>query len=243
MSEKRSYRACLFDMDGLLIDSEEVYTETTNQILARYGKGPLILPVKVQMMGRPGHEAARVVIEWSGIPMTPQQFVDEQQVIRAKYWKNVKLMPGVESLITNLENRNIPIGLATSSNTENFRMKTEYLQHLFRCFGSRIITGDDKRIPEGRGKPYPDIWLQTLNLINEQLQANGLEPVKPEECLAFEDSIPGVKSAKAAGMHVIWVPAEAVLRFAKDEIPELLDEQCEILNSLEAFEFGKYFQS
>ena len=54
MSKPPKVRACLFDMDGLLIDSERIYTEVTNKFLALHGKGPLPAEIKAQLMGRPG---------------------------------------------------------------------------------------------------------------------------------------------------------------------------------------------
>lgn len=232
--------ACLFDMDGLLVDSETIYTKTTNLILDRYGKDPLPISVKAQMMGRPGSAAAKVVIDWSNIPMTPQQFVDEQQVIRAKFWSSLKPMPGAESLINNLSNHGIDIGLATSSNTANYNMKTAHLKHIFEKFGKNVITGDNPSIAPGRGKPFPDIWLKVLNLINESRKQRGLKALTPSQCIAFEDSIPGVKSAKAAGMHVIWVPDAAIKNLVGDQLNEIVDSQCETLPSLSEFDINKY---
>lgn len=54
----KKIRACLFDMDGLLINSEEIYTEVTNQVLAEHGKGKLPWEIKVQLQGRPGPDVS-----------------------------------------------------------------------------------------------------------------------------------------------------------------------------------------
>ena len=67
------------------------------------------------------------------------------------------------------------------------------------------MLGDDPRIPKGRGKPAPDIWLLALKTINDSLP-DGSPEIKPEECLVFEDSVPGVESGRRAGMRVVWVP-------------------------------------
>ncbi|EPX74733.1 haloacid dehalogenase-like hydrolase [Schizosaccharomyces octosporus yFS286] len=239
-AQNHLYKACLFDMDGLLVDSETVYTKTTNFMLERYNKGPLPLTIKAQMMGRPGDKAAEVVINWSKIPMTIQEFVDEQQVIRAKFWSSMSLMPGAESLLEHLYTNHIDIALATSSNVANYQMKTNHLRHAFDKFGENVITGDDPRIPPGRGKPHPDIWLQALNLINQNREKQSLPPLSPKDCIAFEDSVPGVKSAKAAGMHVIWVPDAAILNLFHDQLKDLVDDQCELLMNLEEFQPKKY---
>ncbi|EPY50853.1 haloacid dehalogenase-like hydrolase [Schizosaccharomyces cryophilus OY26] len=239
-AQNRMYKACLFDMDGLLVDSETILTKTTNHLLERYGKGPLPLSIKAQMMGRPGEKAAEVVINWSKIPMTNQEFVDEQQVIRAKFWPSMTLLPGAEALLQFLNTKNIDMALATSSNTANYQMKTNHLRHAFDKFGDNVITGDDPRIPPNRGKPHPDIWLQALNLINQNRRKRNLPALSPSDCIAFEDSVPGVKSAKAAGMHVIWVPDTAILNLFRDQLKELVDDQCEFLMSLEDFQPEKF---
>lgn len=88
-------------------------------------------------------------------------------------------------------------------------MKTENLKDLFSVFTPpRTILGDDPRIPAGRGKPLPDIYLVALEAVNEGIRAqgNGEPDVKPEECLVFEDSVPGVEAGRRAGMQVVWCP-------------------------------------
>lgn len=71
------------------------------------------------------------------------------------------------------------------------------------------MLGDDIRIPAGRGKPFPDIYLLALQTVNASLE-EGEEEIKPEECLVFEDSVPGVESGRRAGMRVVWVPHEGL---------------------------------
>ena len=113
---------------------------------------------------------------------------------------------------------------------------------LFEVFApERRLLGDDPRIPKGRGKPAPDIYLQALKTINEGIAKRRLEagrtgatgigegvrgsergsrhypdhhlrPVLPEECLVFEDSVPGVEAGRRAGMQVVWCPHPGLLR-------------------------------
>ncbi len=74
------------------------------------------------------------------------------------------------------------------------------------------ILGDDPRIPPGRGKPAPDIFLLALKSINDSLVSRGEPEIKPEECLVFEDSVPGVEAGLRAGMQVVWCPHPGLLR-------------------------------
>ncbi|EEB09089.1 haloacid dehalogenase-like hydrolase [Schizosaccharomyces japonicus yFS275] len=204
-------KACLFDMDGLLIDSEAVYTESTNIILKRYNKGPFSMKVKAQMMGRPGPSAARLFLDWSGIPMEPTEYLMEQRVVQREMWSRVQPLPGALELLKSLEQLDVPAAVATSSDTHNFQLKTAHLPHLFTWFKGKIIRGDDPRLGPGRGKPAPDIWFEALKMINEEQMASGKPEIKPEECLVFEDSLMGVQSALAANMKVVWVPDPLIL--------------------------------
>jgi len=128
---------------------------------------------------------------------------------RTRYW-DLKKKSAAANGTSNGNSSPLPsrvhIALATSSHEVNFLLKTNHLTELFSVFeGHRRVLGDDKRIPAGRGKPLPDIFLLALRTINESLPA-GEEPIKPEECLVFEDSVPGVEAGRRAGMRVVWCP-------------------------------------
>ena len=93
------------------------------------------------------------------------------------------------------------------------------------------MLGDDERIPQGRGKPAPDIYLVALETINEGIRrANSSssdserqeQEVRPDECLVFEDSVPGVESGRRAGMQVVWCPHPGLLNEYKGREKEVL---------------------
>jgi pseudouridine-5'-monophosphatase len=130
---------------------------------------------------------------------------------------------------------------------------------------SQQVLGDDPRIPVGRGKPAPDIYLVALETINENLRKEGKQEIKPEECLVFEDSVPGVESGRRAGCQVVWVPHVGLLKEYKGREEEVLagrtgeverhgsvpaggfgetgkegDGWGELRTSLEGFDYGRY---
>lgn len=115
------------------------------------------------------------------------------------------------------------LALATSSHAINFKLKTAHLQPLFSYFpeANRVL-GDDKRIPKGRGKPAPDIYLIALKTINDDLKAKGEKEITPAECLVFEDSVPGVEAGRRAGMRVIWCPHPELLKIYRGREAEVL---------------------
>lgn len=121
--------------------------------------------------------------------------------------------------------KRVSMALCTSSHKGNFDIKTTNLKDMFTVFSPHCrVLGDDPRIPKGRGKPLPDIWLLALKCLNEELQAEdeNAREITPEECLVFEDSVPGVESGRRAGMRVIWVPHPGLLEVYKDRVDEVL---------------------
>lgn len=157
-----------------------------------------------------------ILHEWAQLPVPQDVYYAEVKELQKKHFPDSKPLPGVEKLLGDLATANVQgkeggnskvhIALATSSHEANFKMKTGHLQELFTVFAShRRVLGDDKRILEGRGKPSPDIYLLALQTINSSLEP-GEEEVRPEECLVFEDSVPGVEAGRRAGMRVIWCP-------------------------------------
>lgn len=118
--------------------------------------------------------------------------------------------------------------------------------------------GDDVRIAKGRGKPSPDIYLLALKCVNETL-AEGETPITPEECLVFEDSVPGVEAGRRAGMRVVWCPhPELYTEFSEKEkevlagrtgeagdvdmhlVGEVGDGWADYVDTLEEFDYGRY---
>lgn len=146
------------------------------------------------------------------------------------HFPECKPLPGVEHLLVTLKSANntngdkIHIALATSSEKRNFDLKTSLSEtkEIFSVFEQkRRIMGDDPRIEKGKGKPSPDIFLLALKAINDTLP-EGETKIEPEECLVFEDSIPGVEAGRRAKMRVVWVPhAELAAQFVGKE-PEVL---------------------
>lgn len=238
-----STRACIFDMDGLLIDSEDAYTRVTNTILRENGRPDLPWSIKAQLQGRPGPSAGRIFQAWAKLDISNEHFMTRQKELQKEEFKHCKPLAGVETLLARLsvahtsmdaksraqspggDRRAIRLALATSSHGKNYDLKTANMTKLFSVFPkNQKIVGDDERIPKGRGKPLPDIYLLALQTINDQLAAedSSESPILPEECLVFEDSVPGVESGRRAGMRVVWVPHPGLLNIYKERVDEVL---------------------
>ncbi|MCJ1351223.1 MAG: Pseudouridine-5'-phosphatase [Icmadophila ericetorum] len=224
-------------MDGLLLDTEDIYTECTNIMLKKFGKPTLPWKIKAQLQGRPGPEAAKIFHAWAHLPIDPADYTIHLAKLQAQKFPACRPLPGVPQLLSHLADprTRMHIALATSSHAINYKIKTAHQQDLFQVFPpSQVVLGDDPRIPKGKGKPAPDIYLLALETINAAIRArnakiNGVgafeREIAPEECLVFEDSVPGVEAGRRAGMRVVWVPHKMLLK-------EYLGREKEVLAGL-----------
>ncbi|WPK27307.1 hypothetical protein PUMCH_004688 [Australozyma saopauloensis] len=227
-------------MDGTLLNTEDIYTEATTQVLSRYGLGKLTWDIKLDLQGRPGHEATKRLLAHYKLDVSPEEFSAQTTEVQNKLWNSAQFLDGALELLQALKLRNVPMALGTSSARDKYFQKTALHREAFEMFGTHVVTGDDPRIPPGRGKPEADIWLVCLQSLNEERVAEGLEPIAIEECLIFEDGIPGVILGKNANGHVIWIPhPEAVVALDGKEL-EILPEKGELLASLRDFDAEKY---
>ena len=209
-------RACIFDVDGLLIDSEDAYTLVTNTILRENNRPDLPWKIKAQLQGRPAPQAGVIFREWAKLPISEEEFLARSMELQAEAFKHCKPLPGVEVLLKRLAaaEPKVHMALGTSSIRRNYDIKTKPMTEMFSVFKeAQIVTGADPRIPNGRGKPLPDIYLVALQTINEHINETGTgEPeIKPEECIVFEDSVPGIEAGRRAGMRVVWCPHPGLL--------------------------------
>jgi len=182
----------IFDMDGVLLDTEPFYTQVTQQIVQIYGK-QFDWTVKSQMIGKNSLDAANILIQKLNLPITPEAYLQEREQKLATLFPNAEPLPGAMALTEYLKKHGIPQAVATSSYQAAFALKTSRHQPWFKIFDC-IIMGDHPAIKQG--KPAPDIFLQAAAC----LQAS------PQQCLVFEDSPAGIQAAKAAGMFAVAVP-------------------------------------
>ena len=133
-------------------------------------------------------------------------------------FRHCRPLPGVKSLLRNLgaveRPRKIYLAVATSSSRRNFEIKTQSMRDMFSVFAEdQIVTGDDSRVAQGRGKPLPDIYLVALQTINEHIRraCPDESEVQAHECIVFEDSVLGVEAGRRAGMRVVWCPHPGLL--------------------------------
>ncbi|KAJ6629436.1 HAD-like domain-containing protein [Mycena sp. CBHHK59/15] len=237
MSSPPNVEYVLFDMDGLLIDSEAIYTKVTDAILAKYGK-EMTWDIKAGCMGKPERDAAIHLLSFfPDISLTVSSYLEQRNALQDTLWPTVPLLPGVKKLVFHLKAHNIPMAVATSSRRRNFKLKTSHLGEIFDCFEGKVVCSDDTKW-QMRGKPEPDIFLVAAREILGRdvgpTDAAGITASQRAERgkgLVFEDALPGMQAGKRAGMSVVWVPDTNLLKvgYSGEE------EADQILQSLEEF--------
>ncbi len=188
--------AVLFDMDGLLLDTEPIYTRATQQVVAPYGK-TFDWSVKSRMIGRPAAVSAQILVDALELPMTPAEYLERRESIMIELFPEAPAKPGARELAEHLSRQGVPCAVATSSSLPHFEAKTSRHQDWFEAFQA-VVTADHPDVRHG--KPAPDIFLTAARALG----------ASPEACLVFEDAPSGVEAARAAGMSVIAVPDPAM---------------------------------
>ncbi|CAA7261838.1 unnamed protein product [Cyclocybe aegerita] len=225
-------------MDGLMIDSERIYTIATNEALKLSGKDiEMTWEIKAGCMGLRERDAAVHTLSFfPDISLSVEDFLVERNRVQDTLWPTVPFLPGVRKLVHHLKKHNIPMAVATSSRRRNFELKTAHLQDVFGCFDGKIVCGDDGQY-KMQGKPAPDIFLVTAKtFLDRAVGSPNTEPSEEEmqnraKGLVFEDALAGMQAGKRAGMSVVWVPDPNLLKLVHpvDEKPD------QILSSIEDF--------
>lgn len=211
-------RAVIFDLDGLLVDSEPVQIAAWEDFLAEYGHSldPALLG---QMFGLRLLDSARLVRDRLGLPLTVEEVMERRDALFfAALPGRLHPMPGARELVAALRARGVPLALATSGHRRYADVALAELG-IEGAFDVEV-TGEEV----AAGKPAPDIYLAAA----ARLQ------LPPERCLALEDAPNGVAAAQAAGMHCLAVPnpmtaglpgldrADAVLTSLTEVLPWLV---------------------
>ncbi|TML88925.1 MAG: HAD family phosphatase [Actinobacteria bacterium] len=213
--------AVVFDMDGVLIQSEEVWDGVRERYVREHG-GRYDAEVQRAMMGMSSTEWSRYLREHAGVPEEPQTINDEVvRLMLAEYREHLPLIDGAVEAVRRI-GAVWPLGLASSSNRPLIEAVLEVtgLAPLFRA----TVSSEEV----ARGKPAPDVYLEAARRLG----------VEPTRCAAVEDSHSGIRSAKAAGMRVVAVPnpsyppgdealaeADVVLGSIRELVPEVIDPQ------------------
>jgi len=181
--------AVVFDLDGVIIQSEEVWDEVRGAFVVERG-GRYDAEAQRAMMGMSAPEWSRYVHEELGVPDSPEQISDEMvRRMIAAYGAHLPLIPGAREGVERIAAR-WPLAIASSSNRPliDAVLDEAGLAQLFRA----TVSSEEV----ARGKPAPDVYLEAARRLG----------VAADRCAAVEDSHAGIRSGKAAGMRVVAIP-------------------------------------
>ena len=212
--------AVVFDLDGVLLDTEELWNEARRQITDERG-GRWRDDAQRAMMGMSSPEWSRYMHDVLGVPDPPEEISAEVvKRLEALYRERLPLVPGALEAVRRIGER-WPLAIASSSNRPLIDLFLELTGtgELFRA----TVSSEEV----ARGKPAPDVYLEAARRLG----------VSPATCAAIEDSENGIRSAAAAGMRVIAIPnhvfppsdealslAHVVLDSLDELTPEVVEE-------------------
>jgi HAD superfamily hydrolase (TIGR01509 family) len=184
--------AVVFDLDGVIIDSEQLWDEV-REGLARERGGRWSEQAQADMMGMSSTEWSRYMHEVVGLPEPPEE-INREVVCRmiASYSEHLPLVDGAVDAVKRLA-AHWPLGVASSSNRELIDHVLE-LSGLAPCFKVTVSSEEVER-----GKPAPDVYLEAARRLGAE----------PSRTVSIEDSASGIRSAHAAGIHVVAIPNRA----------------------------------
>lgn len=186
--------AVIFDLDGLLVDTEPLWGQSADHVLAPFGQ-TWDRSIRPRVMGRSPLEVARVMVDHYGLTVAPERLVEQRLAEQRRLYREVgvRTLPGAQALAERLAEARIPRAVASGSPTDLVEAALEGsgLRPFFDVFlGSDLVV---------RGKPAPDIFLLAAQRLG----------VEPADCVVLEDADSGVTAALAAGMFCVKVAGVA----------------------------------
>ena len=187
-------RAVIFDLDGVLVDSEPRYAIALNRVLERERSEPLTEDENRGLIGTTVEDTWNAIKEMRSLTKPFEYYVDIYSPTLIEIFRaELELQPGAMDVVRAVRDRGLPLGLATSSRRAWVDVKLEVVG--VNGMFDAVVTGDEVQ----KGKPSPEIYLSVARLLD----------VPPSECLAIEDSPSGVASAMTAGMYTVAVRTES----------------------------------
>lgn len=196
----------IFDLDGLLVDTEKTYSEGWRYAL---DKNHIAVPDDVinSWAGMSFQQTGAYLMKRCGSERIYKQIrkAREEYIYQSLYNDRIMVKPYAKELLVYAKKNGYTIGLASSTKSKRAKAILEY-HHIIEYFDFMVFGDDTKRL-----KPYPDPYLEVLKNAN----------VMPSQAVALEDSMTGIQSADAAGIAVVWVPDQSMptdIRYTPDNV-------------------------
>ena len=187
-----SFRAVIFDLDGVLADSEPWWNKIDAQLLAKYGvtyRGEYhrnVLGVSYRL-------AVEFYKKAFGLSVPVEEMMRRRGEIATDFFANrIGLFPSVKEVLEELRQMKTPVRLAVATSSVSASARPFLDRHQLTPFFEVIVTGDEIE----RGKPHPDIYLRAAEKLG----------IPADQCLVIEDALAGIAAAKSAKMRVAAIP-------------------------------------
>jgi len=189
MFGKKLPAAVLWDMDGTLVDSEHYWLSSEKSLAAEHQED-WSAQDGLDLVGMSLYESSKIIKQKIGSDLDPEQIIQRlTDSVVAKLAVSIPWRPGAQELLRELKKHKIKTALVTMSMS---RMANQVVEQIpFKAFDV-VVAGDDVV----NGKPDPEAYLRAAELLG----------VNPADCIAFEDSLTGLRSAEAAGTIAIGIP-------------------------------------
>ncbi|MGV8168657.1 MAG: HAD family hydrolase [Candidatus Nanoarchaeia archaeon] len=183
-------KGLLFDLDGVIIDSEQYYDLSNSEIFSSFGKKYERDKLKALLSGRTNKEFAEYVIKYYDLPLSSEEYANRKNLMMNKFYKeNITYLAGFKSFFDELIKK-FKCGVAIVTGCpKDYYENVDKRINLTSKFGKNIFRAEDL----GMSKPAPDIYLHAA----EKIGAN------PKDCLVFEDAPSGIVAGYRAGAKVV----------------------------------------
>lgn len=212
-------KAFIFDMDGVMLDSEPMHLEAYNAVLAPLNVSVPMSVFKAQYLGKRGMQVSEEIVKDYALPLTPEKLHEQKRAQHETILqrRDLPVTAGLHDALRAMHAL-VPLALASNSNPNSIRIITERLE--IKKYFSVLVSGSN--VPHG--KPAPDIYLKTAEELG----------VPAEECGVLEDSPVGIRAAQAAGMACIAITTT----HGREELKEadvIIDRMNQVVEAAQKF--------
>jgi beta-phosphoglucomutase len=198
--------AVIFDLNGVLVDDIPYHKQAWIELSAKLGHPMTERDFEVKFNGRRNEEILRMLVgDTLSLEESNRLAEEKEAVYRKRYAPHIVAAPGALSLLRELKERGIPVGIATGAPRVNVDFVFEHLP--LQEYIQTVVYAEEVK----EGKPHPEVYLKAASRLG----------VSPEICVVFEDALLGIQAARSAGMKVVGVTTT-------HDASELIGAQCTV---------------
>ena len=188
-------KGLILDMDGVIVDSEPLHLLAFQELFTRHNIS-YTAEHNREFLGRKDIVIADILIKRFFLPETAEEFVqNKESILKRLIVEQGIARPGLMKILELAKSLGLPIAVASSATMPTIQLVVDTLK--IRPYFVSLTSGDEVE----HGKPAPDVFLLAAKRLG----------IEPRDCLVIEDTLNGIKAAKAAGMHCIGIPCEATM--------------------------------